>query len=823
MAKTVTLTIDNVKVTVPEGTVIVDAAKKVGIDIPVFCYHPKMEPVGMCRQCLVEIGRPMIDRATGQPALEANGTVKMQFMPKLETACTNTVSEGMVVLTSTEKAKAGQKEILELLLTSHPLDCPICDKGGECPLQNLTMAHGADKSRFIFDEKQRLDKHVPLGDLIFLDRERCIQCARCIRFQDKIAGEPVLGFYNRGRGTDIVTYSEPGFDSIFSGNTTDICPVGALTTTDFRFGARPWELKNAASVCTQCPVGCNLTFNVRREAKTGGGYVIKRTLPRQNEQVNEIWLCDKGRFASYHFGEASTRLTSDAEEFESNLSRAAEKLAAAKSEAVILAGGRLANEDLFNLKQLAAGLGAKIHFYTPMGGGEYTTAYGLSAGSNLGDLKAGDTILVVASDLYNEAPLWHLRLKAAAQRGATLIVAAARATKLDEFATFVARYAYGDEVETVKGLTKTTSDAKIGDAISKAANLVVFFGSDGLGLQGTSELAAACAELVKERAGKVNNGLVGVWSTPNAQGAWELGLSPAGDLAAALKGKTVYVVAADPAGDDPRLAEALKSAKTVIVQDILPTETTKLAEIVLPAAAYTEREGTYTSAERRVQRFYPAVPAKPGTKPDFSITADLARRCGTELEGRSALLVMNKLAASEKSFAGVTYNILAEINEQWPIVSRGDLYYGGTSYENTQGLGAHLALANSSQSADLGHADTRALRSQLKDGELMAVPVTKLYDMGTTVAPAALLKSHIGDASVSVNPATAAKLGLVNAGQAHLKLNGTALDVKVQLDKSIASGVVLVYRSFGIPLLEPTAVELLAAQQTSSIPATEKA
>ncbi|MFO7586194.1 MAG: 2Fe-2S iron-sulfur cluster-binding protein, partial [Anaerolineales bacterium] len=425
MTKMVNLKINGKSVSVPEGTLIVNAAKMVGIDIPVFCYHPKMEPVGMCRQCLVEIGRPMIDRVSGQPVLEENGQPKLQFGPKLETSCTTPVSEGMFVITDSEKAQDGQREILELLLTSHPLDCPVCDKGGECPLQNLTMQFGPKDSRFIFDEKQKADKHFPLGDLIFLDRERCIQCARCIRFQEDIAGEPVLGFYQRGRRTDIVTYSDPGFDSIFSGNTTDICPVGALTTADFRFGARPWELKHAASVCSQCPVGCNVTFDVRREAKAGGGYVVKRVMPRQNEQVNEIWMCDKGRFAGHQYTEAESRLGLEADALDSTISLAAAKLAESKrrpelvegSDAVFLAGGRLSNEDFYNLKQLAAKLGAKTYLYTQHGGGEYTTAHGLTADSNLGDLGTGDTVLVVASDLYNEAPIWHLRLKAAAQRG----------------------------------------------------------------------------------------------------------------------------------------------------------------------------------------------------------------------------------------------------------------------------------------------------------------------------------------------------------------------------------------------------------------------
>jgi NADH-quinone oxidoreductase subunit G len=816
MTKMVNLKINGKPVSVPEGTLIVNAAKMVGIDIPVFCYHPKMEPVGMCRQCLVEIGRPMIDRASGQPVLEENGQPKLLFGPKLETSCTTPVSEGMFVISDSEKALAGQKEILELLLTSHPLDCPVCDKGGECPLQNLTMKFGPKDSRFIFDEKQKADKHFPLGDLIFLDRERCIQCARCIRFQDDIAGESVLGFYQRGRRADIVTYSDPGFDSVFSGNTTDICPVGALTTADFRFGARPWELKQAASVCSQCPVGCNVTFEVRREAKAGGGYVVKRAMPRQNEQVNEIWMCDKGRFAGYQYTEADSRLKLDPAELDSTLSLAAAKLSEAKSDAVFLAGGRLSNEDFYNLKQFAANLGAKAWLYTHHGGGEYTTAHGLTAGSNLGDLSKGDTVLVVASDLYNEAPIWHLRLKAAAQRGATLIVANARATKLDEFSTFVIRYSYGDEVETVKGLP---AKEKIGEVIKNANNLVIFYGADGLGLDGTSALAEACTELLQNRASTTGfdalnpplstSGLIGVWSTPNQQGALEMGFAPCADLVSELKDKTVYILAADPAGDDPALAEALKSAKCVIVQDILETETTKLADIILPAAAYTEREGTYTSGERRVQRFYPAVPARPGTKADFALIAELAQKCGFELEGRSPLLVMNQLAASQAAFSGISYAKLAEVTEQWPIMGRSDLYYGGTGYENRQGLGVTLALAEKPAIFDIRYSAIRP-----KEDELFAVPISKLYDNGTTVASAKLLTAHIDRFNgIVLNPATALKFGLENGSQAQVSLNGVSYPAKVLLDESISTGVMLIPRSFAIPITAPVAVTLSAIEK----------
>jgi NADH-quinone oxidoreductase subunit G len=235
MGKLVTLVIDDQQVEAPEGMLVVDAARKAGINIPIFCYHPKMEPVGMCRMCLVDIGRPVRNRDTGEFEREEDGSLKIQFGWKLETACTVPVSEGMVVRGMTEKVQRARKDIIEFLLTSHPLDCPICDKGGECPLQNLTMDYGPGKSRFLFDEKMHLGKHIPLGELIYLDQERCIQCGRCIRFQEEIVDDPVIEFDLRGRYMQIITTSEPGFDSYFSGNSTDICPVGALTTADFRF------------------------------------------------------------------------------------------------------------------------------------------------------------------------------------------------------------------------------------------------------------------------------------------------------------------------------------------------------------------------------------------------------------------------------------------------------------------------------------------------------------------------------------------------------------------------------------------------------------
>jgi NADH-quinone oxidoreductase subunit G len=504
----INLKIDNQPVSVPEGTLIVDAAKKIGINVPVFCYHPKMKPVGMCRMCLVDIGRPAIDRASGKPVLEADGSPRIQFAPKLDTACTTPVSEGMVVVTASDKVKAARKEVLEFLLTSHPLDCPICDKGGECPLQNLTMQHGSGQTRFIYDEKMHLAKHVALGELIYLDRERCIQCGRCTRFQHEVVDDPVIAFHARGRAFEIITSSDPGFDSIWSGNTTDICPVGALTTADFRFGARPWELTAAASLCNQCPVGCNVTFNVRREALSGGKTVIKRVMPRQNEAVNEIWMCDKGRFA-YHYVESPDRLRQpmlrkngelQPATWDEALDLVAEKLREAGSGLTTLVSGRLSNEDLFNLHQINPN-GAHI-LYSEMGGGDLIDQVGVAQGTNFSDMGKGTAILVVASDLHQDAPIWWLRIKQAAERGATLIVANPRPTRLDSFASHVVRYAYGDEAATLASfLPDHPADAGeavrlAAEAFNRAENAVVLFGSEGLGLAGSTALAQTCAALL---------------------------------------------------------------------------------------------------------------------------------------------------------------------------------------------------------------------------------------------------------------------------------------------------------------------------------------
>jgi NADH-quinone oxidoreductase subunit G len=826
----VTIHIDGKEVSVPKGTLIVDAAKQVGIDIPVFCYHPKLEPVGMCRMCLVEIGRPAWDRAKNEPVLDDEGNPVIRYGPNLETACTTPVGDGWVVLVDSGRALEERKQVIEFLLTSHPLDCPVCDKGGECPLQNLTMQHGPGKSRFIFDDKMHLDKHVPLGDLIFLDRERCIQCGRCVRFQEEIVGEPVIGFSERGRELEIVTFSEPGFNSYFSGNTTDICPVGALTTADFRFGARPWELNATASICPHCPVGCNLVLNTRREARAGGNDVVKRVMPRQNEAVNEIWICDKGRFA-HHFVSSSERLTAPLMRvrgklvevsWEKALAKAAKGLKSA-SKTVGIAGGRVSNEDLFTFRSLIEAIGGKAVLDTKLAGGEYVQRVGVGKETDLGKLGAGDAVLVVASDLQEEAPIWWLRVKQAAERGATLVVANGRGTRLDTHASHVLRFPYSEAVETVLGMLQTVSRKKdlkkfsgspeikeAAKALANADNLVIFFGGDGLDRAGSQALAQACASFLvaTKHSGRANNGLIGVWDQNNTMGAWDMGLAAATkDMIEVVKdADAAYVMAADPLGDPSITDTKIDSETFIVVQDLFLTETAKRADVVFPASSFIERDGTFTTGERRVQRFYPAVSALGECLPDWRIVASLAGELGIEMEASSAAAVFSKIAESAPGYEHVSYQELAKSEAQWPYVGGEDLYFGGTAYTNEHGLGVQIASGvERGEAAEIEWTEPR--KKARKRGILM-VPVTKLYDSGTGAALSDLLKGHITTSHIILHPDDADRLKISDESQVEVSWDGRTVRLYAQVTDMAPTGVALLARGREITIRSPVEVQV---------------
>ena len=830
MSDMVSLTIDGVEISVPKGTLVVDAAKKIDIEIPVFCYHPKLDPVGMCRMCLVEIGMPVIDRATGEKVLNADGSVKLNFGKGLQTGCTVAVGPGMVVRTQTPTVKHAREDILEFLLTSHPLDCPVCDKGGECPLQELTMAYGHDEARIDFRDKIKLDKRVPLGELIVLDRERCIQCARCTRFQDEIVDDPVIHFHNRGRRLEIVTFSKPGFDSIWSGNTTDICPVGALTSADFRFGARPWELTPVASICTHCPVGCNITMSTRREAASGGRNVIKRIMPRQNEAVNEIWTCDKGRFV-HHFADAPDRLRTplvrrdgrlEPVSWGDALDYVAGKLQQHKNSAAGITGERLSNEDYFLFQRLfRQGLGnGNIDLaQRRMAGGDIVAQVGLARGSNLKDLKKGDAILVVAADLHEEAPVWWLRVKQAVDRGATLVVLNARPTRLDKFASHLLHYAPGGALPAARELLATAgadtataaegSPAAVSAALMNADNLVIFYGAEGLTYDETDDLARTLGNLLltesgdaAAHAGRVNSGLIPVWPHANTQGAWDMGIHPsfgpgyapaaatghdaAGIYAGAADGRVsaLYVMGADPVGDG--LMDGRGQLSFLVVQELFLTETALLADVVLPAQSWAEREGTFTNGERHVQRYYPAIPVVGEARPDWQILAQLSERVGMGKPSFAASLLFKEIARSVPQYQGMDYRTLAHVEPQWPIVGGENFYYGGTAFENRQGLGQQWSATADTGTVERFDLPVEAPQGILADGfRVLRVPA--LYTPGTLINHTSLLEKRMARPTLCLNPLDA--VNFIDGEPLMVQVGGDNYEVEAAVDESVPTGL----------------------------------
>jgi NADH-quinone oxidoreductase subunit G len=747
MADLVNLTVDGVAVAVPKGTVIVDAAKKINNEIPVFCYHPKMKPVGMCRMCLVEVGTPKVDPATKQVVMGDDGKPVIAWMPKLQTACTTPVSEGMAVRTATPQVNDAREDVLEFLLTSHPLDCPICDKGGECPLQNLTLAHGPGVSRFDYADKQHNDKHVPLGDLIYLDRERCIQCARCIRFEDELAGDPVLGFHERGRKMEIVTLSDPGFDSYFSGNTTDICPVGALTTADFRFKARPWELDTTQSICTHCPVGCNIALNTRLDTKTGN-HEIKRVMPRQNEAVNEIWICDKGRFV-HHFTRAQDRLKRPLIRKDGGLQEATweqaiqlitEKVLAAGSSVVGLIGDRIANEDAFLFGKLLKRLGgvARITPELPAAYADIVRAYGVGAETNLAQVGKDDVVLVVNADVEEQAPVWFLRLKAAVtDRGATLIVAHMRGTKMHRYARKIGKYDAGRAAQWA--IENLTADKY--PELKDAKNLICVFGDEQLAASGARALAQHLANLLIEtnHAGKANSGLLALYPHANTQGVWDQ-----------VSGVGFQLSTPGPRTPPSRLAlawlvgvgadEEVPQAQFTVVQDLFLTAHAQNADVVLPALSFAEREGTFTSGDRRVQRFYRALAPLGHAKPDWWVFQEVAKQLGADWNFWGAQQIFDALAAEVAQYQGLSYAAISKNAEQWPPLGREDLYYGGTVYDSTGGMGVRYA-ADAERAGFV--AKTVAVSAPEPSIDALNRKPRTLYQHGELISRSHVLQTHV--------------------------------------------------------------------------------
>ncbi len=865
-ADTVTIYINGQPVEAPAGTVIVEAARSAGIEIPVFCYHPKLTPVGMCRMCLVKVGQPARAK-DGSPELDEEGKPVIRWFPRLMTACTTPVSEGMHVITNTPEVADAWRGTLEFILTSHPLDCPVCDKGGECPLQDLTFKYGPDLSRFYVPYKMHFQKPVPLGELIWLDRERCIYCSRCIRFCDEVANDPVLEFADRGRSQEIVTFSDPPFDSYFSGNTTDICPVGALTTEDFRFKARVWELNNVPSICPHCPVGCNIVIGERAGE-------IKRIMPRANEWVNEIWICDKGRFG-HHFVGAPDRLTAPLVRDEDGqfrevtwpeaLDYVANRLAAIISThgaAAVggLAGARAANEDLYLfVKFFRDVLGSpnvdhRVAWPTGTGIEQAVAQVGLASESNLGALGQGSLILLVGSDLEEEQPVAYLRVRRARRNGATVVVAQARPVKEQAEAAHTLTYRVGGEAHLMAALLKVlleehaeALDAKrfdklegsqalregvgalsldeltavagvdaeavrqVAALIAGAQDLVVMVGREALvGAEANAPaLVDAAVGLLAAtgKAGQTNSGLVALWPHNNSQGACDMGVLPdllpgyrpadevgatADEMLSGAAGlKALYVMAADPARDRPSSRATLEGLEFLVVQDLFLTETAQLADVVLPAAAFAERAGSYTSMERRVQRAEQALRPPGEAMPDWWIIAQLAERFDAAWPPyATAVDVMEEIAKQVKLYKGMTYDKLEGEPVEWSTVAGYHHIYTGTSTLNTW-FGRRWSVAAEARRPKYALRWSGLQPPRQADG-VRLVPCRRLYDHGTMIARSHLLDWRRATPVVVLSADDAGKLGVEPDELVRVRVNGTSAVAPARVDPHLPAGVAVV-------------------------------
>jgi len=805
MTTTVTIFIDGREYQVPAGQNLVDVAKWIGNDIPVFCYHPKMDPVGMCRMCLVEMGSAF-DPKEKKIVRDEAGNAQIKWMPKLQTACTTRVSEGLAIRTDTPVVTEARNNVVEFILTSHPLDCPICDKGGECPLQNLTMRHGPGTTRMNFDDKQHLDKHVPLGDLIFLDEERCIQCARCVRFQGEVVGDDVLAFHERGRRLQIITNSEPGFDTYFSGNTTDICPVGALTTADFRFGARPWELNEVPSICPFDAAGSNISLSTRLDRDFGGKAIIKRVMPRQNEYVNEIWISDKTRFGHHFTRDTESRLLEPRIGKGSGLSQAnwtealqlvADRLKTSGDDVAAIAGSGLSNEDLWALKQVVNGLGGKrLGAWPPThGGADLIAQVGVGAGTNLSKLGKGDAILVVASDLEEEVPLWYLRVKRAHDRGAYLVVMNARPTRLDDFASETIRYDYDQAANALSVLRdKYPEYAK---KLTEAQNLIVIAGAEGLTLDGSGALMQSAANLLIEsgHVGKPNNGLLSPLPGANGVGQYYLGFSPeATQEIVNNPPKTLIVAQTDLLLDDPSAVQWLGKVKTVIYLSLFKDEAPDWATAALPIQSFAERDGSFVNGERRVQRFYAGQGPLGEAVPTWQVMSRIGEKLGFGKAKLSAASVMQEIVKQVPAFAGCSYPEISKTERQFPDVGGQDLYYGGTAYQNRGGIGVQIPTA-----ADKGEAVSPAARGgaapDAPKGKFTVVPVTRLYNRERIFRSAELIHPRVADPFVEINSADAKGLGIHNGDQVSVQFeNGQSVRVRAHVNGGAPKGTLVLPR-----------------------------
>jgi NADH-quinone oxidoreductase subunit G len=603
----VNLTIDGHKITVPAGTLVVEAAKLVGIEIPVFCYHHKLDTVGACRLCLVEL--------TPGP-------------PRPQTGCTTPVAEGMVVKTLSPMAVQARADILEFELVNHPLDCPVCDKGGECPLQDFTFRHGYPTSR-IDGPRLHFKKPVPLSETIALDRERCVLCYRCTRYYDEVTWKQELTVGQRGVQSFITSQFDEPLQSIFSGNIIDLCPVGALTSRVWRFESRPWDMTHTESICSKCAVGCNVNLWQRR------GQLVRVT-SRENDDIDDGWICDRGRFDYTDANDPSRlrtpRINGEKATWANALAAVADGIKGKGAKLGISLSKDITNEEAFLFKRLLDGplRGAKVkmHGRTALPGPSGETV-------RIKDLEAARVIVVVASDTEDDVPIVNLRIKkATSKRGARLIVVHPDGVDLDrDPQTVHIRNQAGSAAAEVRKLASH-------ELLKSPGGPVAILYGDGHGSEDVTELAAACAEL----AAKVGGTLMPLYRATNERGA----------LAAGVAGwDSLDGVEALLSWGPPPTAGVPSTVKFIAAWDHLPRPENQKADVMLPATTFAQRQGSYTNLEGTVQFLRPPIEVNPPLKESWEVLTDLGVALGLTLDYAGIFAIQREAAASIPALAAL--------------------------------------------------------------------------------------------------------------------------------------------------------------------------
>ena len=667
------VTIDGFEITVPKGTLVIRAAELLGIQIPRFCDHPLLAPIGACRQCLVQI----------------------EGQPKPPASCTTTCTDGMVVHTqlTSKIAEKAQRGVMEMLLVNHPLDCPMCDKGGECPLQNQAMSTGQGETRFT-GHKRTFAKPVPLSAQVLLDRERCVQCARCTRFADQIAGDHLIELFERGPQEQIAIADGVPFDSYFSGNTIQICPVGALTSASYRFRARPYDLVSTPSVCEHCASGCRQRTDHRRGAVT-------RRLAGNDPQVNEEWNCDKGRWA-FTYATQPDRLVTPLVRDEAGMlvpaswpeamGAAAAGLLAARGSAGVLTGGRLTLEDAYAYAKFArVALGSNdIDMRARPHSAEETQfladhVAGRRSGVSYASLQRAPAVLLAGFEPQDESPIVFLRLRKAARAGrlAVYSLAALASAGLDRLSGVLLPVVPGGEAAALGSLADGIDLDEAGRAAARALSqpgAVILAGERLAEVPGALIAVARLADQtgaelawIPRRAGERGAIEAGALPTllpggrpvtdPAARAevarTWGVAALPADPgvdtaqiLAAAETGElgALVVAGVDPADlADPEAAlRALDAAPFIVSLELRVSAVTDRADVVLPVAAVAEKPGTFVNWEGRPGTFGAALQV-PAARSDLQVLATIADEMDVHLglpDAAAAIRELNELAAA---------------------------------------------------------------------------------------------------------------------------------------------------------------------------------